>query len=111
MVGFIALRAIFIHQAANERSVKEMSNSFIKLAYNDVMTGTLNKKAMETYCAYIAETLKPEKVSTIIYDVDDFKSYNDHYSHMKGDEALRRLAPKRCARSCAGRPLSLPLRR
>lgn len=47
---------------------------------------------MEVYCSYITEKMKPEKVSMIIYDVDDFKSYNDHYSHMKGDEALRIVA-------------------
>ena len=69
-----------------------MSNDFIKLAYNDVMTGTLNKKALETYCAFVTEKMQPERVSTIIFDVDDFKSYNDHYSHMKGDEALKRIA-------------------
>lgn len=92
VVGFIALRHIFLRQAANERFVKEMSNDFIKLAYNDVMTGTLNKKAMETYCAFVAEKMQPERVSAIIFDVDDFKSYNDNYSHMKGDEALRRVA-------------------
>lgn len=40
----------------------------------------------------VAEKLTPERVSVIIYDVDDFKSYNDHYSHMKGDEALKRVA-------------------
>ena len=92
VAGFISVRHIFIRHSSNERSVKEMSNAFIKLAYNDVMTGTLNKKAMETYCAFVAEKMAPEQVSVIIYDVDDFKSYNDHYSHMKGDEALKRVA-------------------
>ena len=92
VVGFIALRHIFLRQAANDWFVQEMSNDFIKLAYNDVMTGTLNKKALETYCAFVTEKMQPERVSTIIFDVDDFKSYNDHYSHMKGDEALKRIA-------------------
>ena len=92
VVGFIAIRSIFLRQSRNERAIKEMTHSFIKLAYNDVMTGTLNKKAMETYCAFIAEKMAPETVSAIIYDVDDFKSYNDHYTHIKGDEALRLIA-------------------
>ena len=92
VVGFIALRHIFLRQAANDWFVQEMSNDFIKLAYNDVMTGTLNKKALETYCTFITEKMQPERVSTIIFDVDDFKSYNDHYSHIKGDEALKRIA-------------------
>ena len=65
---------------------------FALLAYNYVMTETLNKKAMETYGTFIADKTAPERVSVIIFDVDDFKSYNDNYSHMKGDEALRRVA-------------------
>ena len=66
-----------------------MSHSFINLAFNDIMTGTLNKKAMETYRTFVSEKISPEKVSVIIYDIDNFKSYNDHYSHIKGDEVLK----------------------
>ena len=92
IAGFLAVRSVFIRKAADERYIKEMSNSFVKLAYNDTMTGTLNKKAMGAYCTFVAEHLKPESVSVIIYDIDNFKSYNDHYSHMKGDEALERIS-------------------
>lgn len=92
VAGFIAVRTVFIRQSSNERYITEMSNSFVKLAYNDMMTGTLNKKALETYCTFVAEKMMPEKVSVIIYDIDNFKSYNDNYSHMKGDEALRLVA-------------------
>lgn len=92
VAGFIAIRSVFLRQSANERYVKQMSNSFIKLAYNDIMTGTLNKKAMEAYCTFITERMRPAEVSVIIYDVDNFKSYNDHYSHIKGDTVLKRVA-------------------
>lgn len=92
VAGFIAVRTVFVRQSANERYITEMSNSFVKLTYNDMMTGTLNKKALETYCTFVAEKMMPEKVSVIIYDIDNFKSYNDNYSHMKGDEALRLVA-------------------
>lgn len=92
IAGFLAVRSVFIRQAADERVAREMSNAFIKLAYNDVMTGTLNKKAMETYCTFVAEKMAPERIGIIICDIDDFKSYNDHYSHLKGDEALKHFA-------------------
>lgn len=92
IIGFIVLRSIFLREAANKRRIREMSNAFIKLAYNDTMTGTLNKKALETYRAFVTEKQDPERVSAIIYDIDDFKSYNDHYSHMKGDQALLRVS-------------------
>lgn len=63
---FIVLRSIFLRQSANERHIKEMGHAFIKLAYNDVMTETLNKKAMETYGTFIADKIAPERVSVII---------------------------------------------
>lgn len=66
IVGFIVLRSIFLRQSANERHIKEMGHAFIKLAYNDVMTETLNKKAMETYGTFIADKTAPERVSVII---------------------------------------------
>ena len=69
-----------------------MNNAFIVLAFNDTVTGTLNKKAMEAYRAYVADNLSPEKVSVIIYDIDNFKSYNDYYSHIKGDEVLKNIS-------------------
>lgn len=92
IIGFIVLHSIFLRQAADKRHIQEMSNTFIKLAYNDIMTGTLNKKALKTYCAFVTEKQDPERVSAIIYDIDDFKSYNDHYSHMKGDQVLLRVS-------------------
>ena len=88
LAGFIAIRSIFLRQSASERYVKEVNNFFLKLVYNDIMTGTLNKKAMEAYRTFITERMAPEKVSIIIYDIDNFKSYNDNYSHLKGDQAL-----------------------
>lgn len=92
IAGLIAVRSVFIRQSVNERRISEMNNSFIWLAYNDIMTGTLNKKAMETYLNYVAEEMSPKEVSLIIFDIDNFKSYNDHYSHLKGDEALKSVA-------------------
>ena len=92
IAGFISVRSVFIRQSVNERKIKEMSNAFINLAFNDVTTGTLNKKAMESYRAFVGEKLSPDKVSVIIYDIDNFKSYNDHYSHMQGDEALKHIS-------------------
>lgn len=92
VAGFISVRSVFIRKASNERRITKMRNSFIKLAYNDTMTGAFNKKAMETYRSFVTEKMNPEKVSVIIYDIDNFKSYNDNYLHMKGDKALEAVA-------------------
>lgn len=92
VAGFLSVRFVFIRQAVNERRLGEMNNAFIALAFNDTVTGTLNKKAMEAYRAYVADNLFPEKVSVIIYDIDNFKTYNDYYSHIKGDEVLKNIS-------------------
>lgn len=92
VAGFIVVRAVFLRQAADERRVSVVSNSYIKLAYNDIMTGTLNKKALEAYQTFLSGQTESGTVSVIICDIDDFKSYNDHYSHIRGDEALRQIA-------------------
>lgn len=94
VIGFIVVRSVFLRQACSVRHIAQMSNAFIKLAYNDMMTGALNKKAMEAYRVYVTEQLNPKRISVIIYDIDNFKSYNDHYSHMKGDEVLRLISEK-----------------
>jgi len=35
----------------------------------------------------------------VLFDVDDFKAFNDHYGHPEGDDALRRVA-QAIAESC-----------
>lgn len=111
VAGFISIRHIFIRQSANERSVKEMSNAFVKLAYNDVMTGTLNKKALETYCAFgrreaDARTGQRHHLRRGRFQIVQ-RSLFPH-ERRRGAEACRR---KRGPRPRTLRPVSFPLRR
>jgi diguanylate cyclase (GGDEF)-like protein len=43
-----------------------------------------------------------------MYDIDFFKAYNDHYSHLAGDDCLRLLA--RTTAACVRRPTDLVAR-
>lgn len=72
IIGFIVLHSIFLRQAADKRHIQEMSNTFIKLAYNDIMTGTLNKKALKTYCAFVTEKQDPESVLRVLAQSDQY---------------------------------------
>ncbi|MBW2978863.1 GGDEF domain-containing protein, partial [Candidatus Woesearchaeota archaeon] len=65
-----------------------------KSAITDSLTGLYNR-------SYFMQTLKNELVrankdskptSLIIFDIDDFKSFNDTYGHPEGDRILRDIA-------------------
>jgi len=62
-------------------------------AMTDALTGLYNK-------AYFLEALKNEvarsqrsqrPISLLLFDLDNFKEYNDSYGHPKGDELLKQL--------------------
>ena len=60
------------------------------LAHQDPLTGTANRRAMETVLAHAVEQEKD--FALIMLDVDEFKRYNDRYGHQAGDECLAAVA-------------------
>lgn len=57
----------------------------------DALTGTMNKRfLLETIGRSIASALRhSQSLSVVMIDVDHFKSVNDTYGHLVGDEVLR----------------------
>ena len=62
----------------------------------DPLTGALNRRGMEIY---LQGRAYKGRIIACIFDVDDFKCYNDSYGHAAGDECLRRVAS--CLRGIA----------
>lgn len=65
-----------------------------KLAQRDPLTQAYNRRTMEELFPKIAEECKKQhrSVSTIMLDVDNFKTFNDTYGHQTGDQLLKELA-------------------
>ena len=61
-----------------------------KRALTDPLTGTLNRAALNEYLnAYLeGEDRVRRPISLLMYDIDYFKSYNDKFGHVQGDQAL-----------------------
>jgi diguanylate cyclase (GGDEF)-like protein len=63
---------------------------FQDLAQRDPLTGLANRRAFDTQLDALCE--KGEQFAVIMVDVDIFKSFNDCYGHVIGDDCLRRVA-------------------
>ncbi len=60
------------------------------LAHQDALTGTANRRSMESYLQDAVRQGLP--FALIMLDVDYFKRYNDHYGHQAGDKCLAKVA-------------------
>ncbi len=63
-------------------------------ARTDSLTGLLNRSLLFPYLDELITTNSEKETSTslLIFDIDDFKKYNDTHGHLAGDEILRKLA-------------------
>ena len=73
-----------------------------KLATEDELTGLKNRRYLWEFSRQVISLARKEKsqVTMLVFDIDDFKHYNDMYSHTVGDKILRQAAVliKRCCR-------------
>ncbi|MGI8669830.1 MAG: diguanylate cyclase [Aridibacter sp.] len=77
--------------AIDRATLKNRAGEFEQLSVTDPLTGLLNRRYLE---ARLSEELKRSNrhgfpMSFMMIDVDNFKSYNDTFSHPEGDKALK----------------------
>nr|WP_251133543.1 diguanylate cyclase [Exiguobacterium sp. s91] len=80
----------FIQTFRMERS----KQALIHRSLHDALTGIPNRRAFDERLEHLLEKAKQHQtpLSLILIDVDAFKSYNDTYGHLKGDECLKEVA-------------------
>ncbi|MCY1691266.1 GGDEF domain-containing protein [Exiguobacterium sp. SL14] len=80
----------FIQTFRMERS----KQALIHRSLHDALTGIPNRRAFDERLEQLLEEAKQQQtpLSLILIDVDAFKSYNDTYGHLKGDECLKEVA-------------------
>ena len=96
IIYFIILIVIYIYfyfnnkkQSAIKNKLIEINYSLINASYLDAMTNCFNRRAYYEYVRNISNDENINQVGIIIFDIDDFKAYNDLYSHSKGDNCLQ----------------------
>ncbi|MFH1716015.1 MAG: GGDEF domain-containing protein [Planctomycetota bacterium] len=74
-----------------------------RLATEDDLTGLKNRRYIMEFSRQIIEHARDEngQVTVLVFDIDNFKHYNDVYGHGAGDEILKQAAVlmRRCCRA------------
>jgi diguanylate cyclase (GGDEF)-like protein len=85
--------------AALERKIRHLE----RLATTDDLTGLKNRRYVWEFARQILDHARRTRgrVTLLVFDIDNFKHYNDVYGHLTGDEILRQAAllMRRCCRS------------
>jgi len=102
LTNIIGMLIIFEVYMLVVRIIEQEMNSYmhafdtlqIKANY-DALTGVrnranLNKLSKESFAKYTDNS--KESLAIIMFDIDHFKRFNDHYGHETGDEVLRHVA-------------------
>lgn len=87
----VARRTAELAQANEE--LARANDELKRQAHLDGLTGVHNRLALERWLgrsAPVTGTSAP--TSIIMLDIDHFKSINDHYGHLRGDDVLRQVA-------------------
>lgn len=65
-----------------------------RLSYRDGLTGVPNRRHFDQHIDRLWRLSKREQkpMSILMVDIDNFKSYNDTYGHLAGDDCLRKVA-------------------
>lgn len=86
----------------NVALLQERHNRLQRLAITDELTGLSNARYFRHFLSLILERAKSMHfpVTLLLFDIDDFKRYNDEFGHKVGDEILKQVAAlmKRCIR-------------
>lgn len=69
-----------------------LSENMLRASYLDGLTGILNRRALDKYLHHLSsDNAAVWRVGVLFFDVDNFKHYNDSYSHADGDAILQRV--------------------
>ncbi len=86
-------------KASTEMRIRHLE----KLATEDDLTGLKNRRYIMEFSRQIIEHARGEngQVTVLVFDIDNFKHYNDVYGHSAGDEILKQAAilMRRCCRA------------
>ena len=86
----VAAVGLLTHEAALLLSRADQFAHLTGIATTDALTGLPNRRAWDTRVKQAV--LDQERVAIAIFDLDNFKQFNDTHGHLAGDSVLRATA-------------------
>ncbi len=82
-----------------EEKLMSLQRELQDLSFKDSLTGLANRRRFDAVVETEWEAARKNQrpLSLIMFDIDFFKQYNDHYGHIQGDECLKRVAQSLCS--------------
>jgi diguanylate cyclase (GGDEF)-like protein/PAS domain S-box-containing protein len=93
-VGFVNVLRDISHRKAAEEELNKAFRLVESLASQDGLTGIANRRRLDEAIDFEWRRAIRDhsNISVLLIDVDHFKTYNDIYGHLSGDNCLRQIA-------------------
>jgi len=96
LVAGLEAQALRLERQVEERTrALQAANARLeRLSHRDALTGIANRRRFEQVLQreWARARQGGHSLTVVVFDVDHFKAYNDHYGHPAGDRVLRRVA-------------------
>lgn len=77
-----------------EQELERLRTQLEEYSYQDGLTGIANRRLFNElfHREWLSAIREQRPLSMIMFDIDYFKNYNDHYGHIQGDTCLQEVA-------------------
>ena len=89
-IEFVGVLREVTERKRMEDEVNLLNRRLTQLAATDGLTGLTNRRTFDGFLRREYEAC--EKISVLLFDIDNFKGYNDSYGHQAGDRCLQAVA-------------------
>jgi diguanylate cyclase (GGDEF)-like protein len=93
--GYVMAARVDVTELMRREKLLRVSNQhLVQQTATDCLTGLANRRRFDEALAteWLRAARSGAPLSLLMVDIDHFKSYNDRYGHLAGDQCLRRVA-------------------
>lgn len=91
MLASFIFHNIFFYVECQQYYIEHENERLLDMSNHDPLTFCLNRNGLQSLMKYKEGQKVIEPIVVIVLDIDNFKQYNDNYSHLEGDKVLRHV--------------------